>query len=174
MKYTEYINELLIPFKEIIGNDFNKYSNHVHRVFLNCLLLDPSPGNSEKYAVASVFHDIGIWTNHTFDYLGPSIGQASYYLQVTGKTEWITEISEMIYWHHKISPYSGKFSTTENFRKADWIDVSLGVLKFGCDRNQLKSNRALYPNSGFHLFLVSKSLANLWRHPLNPLPMFKS
>lgn len=40
--------------------------------------------NAEKYAIAAVFHDIGIWTNHTLDYLDPSAGQAKAYLTETG------------------------------------------------------------------------------------------
>jgi hypothetical protein len=34
--------------------------------------LDMKNGNEEKYAIAAVFHDIGIWTTHTIDYLDPS------------------------------------------------------------------------------------------------------
>ncbi len=59
-----------------MGADYDKYKNHVYRVFLNCLLIDSEKNNEEKYAIASVFHDVGIWTNHTFDYLDPSIEQA--------------------------------------------------------------------------------------------------
>ena len=61
------IDELLGPYKSIIGEDYNKYRNHVLRVYLNCLLLDTNKDNEGKYAIAAVYHDIGIWTKQTID-----------------------------------------------------------------------------------------------------------
>ena len=167
------IEETLCKFKSVIGDDYDRYRNHVYRVFANCLLIDKDEGNREKYAIAAVFHDIGIWTDHTIDYLKPSITQATVYLSETNKEEWIGEISLMIHWHHKISPYSARYSQlVETFRKADWIDVSLGVLTFGYDRKEIMRYRYEFPDLGFHLFLIKKTTKNFFRHPLNPLPMF--
>ena len=174
MSYTnQAIDELIDPFKAVIDEDFNKYRNHVVRVYQNCLLLDSNRDNEIKYAIASVYHDIGIWTNQTIDYLEPSIEQAKIYLTQTGKEEWIEEISQMIYWHHKLSRYEGKYAgTVENFRKADWIDVSIGLLTFGANKREIGKNRKVYPNRGFHIFLIKKIAGNLFKHPFNPLPMF--
>ena len=167
------IDELLDPFKSVIGEEYNKYRNHVLRVYQNCLLLDSNKENQNKYAVAAVYHDIGIWTNKTIDYLDPSIEQAGIYLHKTGKEDWIEEISLMIYWHHKWSGYEGKYAvTTGNFRKADWIDVSLGLLTFGVNKIEIEKIRKAYPNLGFHNFLLKKISKNILEHPFNPLPMF--
>lgn len=175
MEHTDpTIHQLLQGFKPMLGVDFEKYQNHVCRVFANCRLMDPEESNREKYAIAAVFHDIGIWTDHTFDYLNPSIGQVAQYLEATGKQEWLHEISRMIYWHHKLSRYRGEFAhTVEVFRKADWMDVSLGLLVFGFDRGNIGAVRRKFPNAGFHVFLLKQSLNNFFRHPLNPLPVFK-
>jgi hypothetical protein len=168
------IDDLLVKFKSLIGEDYGKYRNHVYRIFLNCLLIDSKKDNEEKYAIAAVFHDIGIWTNHNFDYLDPSIEQAKIYLLETGKQNWIDEITRMIYWHHKITKYHGDHEIiTENFRKADWIDVSLGLLNFGVDKQRIKENKKALPNLGFHIFLVKGIIKDFLNHPLNPLPMFK-
>jgi len=174
MSYSNrVIDELLDPFKAIIVEDYDKYRNHVLRVYQNCLLLDNKKDNEIKYAIASVYHDIGIWTNQAIDYLEPSIEQAKIYLTQTGKEEWIEEISLMIYWHHKWSAYKGKFAeTVGNFRNADWIDVSLGVLTFGIDKTEIEKIRKAFPNLGFHKFLLKKITGNLLKHPFNPLPMF--
>lgn len=167
-------DEMLQPFKAVMANDYDKYRNHVCRVYLNCLLLDNDKNNERKYAIAAVFHDIGIWTNNTIDYLNPSIEQAMLYLTHIHKEDWKKEIELMIYWHHKTAAYKGEHETiVENFRKADWIDVSLGLLSFGAGRKSIKNNRKLLPNSGFHLFLLKKISKNFLRHPFNPLPMFK-
>jgi hypothetical protein len=175
MQYPDYFPEqLLLPFKPALGADYDKYRNHMYRVFLNCLLFDSSPVNKEKYAIAAVFHDIGIWTNHTIDYLAPSVEQAKEYLHKTGKQLWLDEIMLMINWHHKISSYHGPHQAlVENFRKADWIDVSFGIVHFGKDKKEIRMNRKKIPNLGFHFFLLKKILQNFTRHPLNPLPMFR-
>jgi hypothetical protein len=168
------IETLLHHFKPSIGKDYEKYRNHIYRVFLNCLLMDKEESNEEKYAIAAVFHDIGIWTNHTIDYLDPSVAQANAWLATTGRQEWAAECSTMINWHHKTSPYAGPHEqTVEVFRKADWIDVSLGLITYGADKKAIRRNRQQLPNCGFHLFLAKKIFSNLWRHPLNPLPMFR-
>lgn len=168
------IELLLQQFKCVISSDYEKYRNHVYRVFLNCILIDNTKEHEEKYAIAAVFHDLGIWTDHTIDYLNPSIDQANTYLTETGRQDWIVEIILMINWHHKISKYRGVYKTTvETFRRADWIDVSLGLLTYGADKSKIKAYRKKLPNRGFHFFLLKKLLRNLFRHPLNPLPMFK-
>src|SRR6478609_7860550 len=70
MIYTHpTIESIFLKYKSILGKDYTKYRNHVYRVFLNCMLIDPTKSNEEKYAVAAVFHDIGIWTNNTINYL---------------------------------------------------------------------------------------------------------
>ena len=171
---NETIDNLLERHRNALGGDYDKYRNHVYRVFLNCLLIDKKKVNEEKYAIAAVFHDIGIWTNHTIDYLDPSAEQASMYLNEIGKQEMLSEIVVMIQWHHKTTQYQGMHAAiTESFRRADWMDVSLGVFNFGIDRKAIQQNRKLFANRGFHLFLANKLFKNFFRHPYNPLPMFR-
>lgn len=167
------VEDLMLKFETIMGVDYDRYKNHVYRVFLNCRLIDNEKNNEEKYAIAAVFHDIGLWTHHTFDYLNPSIDLARIYLRET--QNWTSEISLMIYWHHKMSTYLGKHQEiVESFRKADWIDVSLGLLSFGNNRKQIIENRKQFPNLGFHKFLIKRTIRHFLAHPLKPLPMFKT
>ena len=56
----EITEEFLNEFRPIIGNDFMRYKNHVDRVFLLCLKLDDNKENLQKYAIAAVYHHIGI------------------------------------------------------------------------------------------------------------------
>jgi len=168
------IEKIMQQYKPDLAADFDKYKNHVSRVYFNCLLIDPDKENEEKYAIAAVFHDIGIWTDNTIDYLNPSLEQACFYLNKNGKNDWIAEITLMINWHHKTSTYNGQYQkTVETFRRADWIDVSLGLINFGWNKKDVKENRKKFPNLGFHFFLVKKIFLNLFKHPLHPLPMFK-
>jgi hypothetical protein len=175
MQYSNETIELLMhQFKPVLGADYDKYKNHVYRVFLNCLLMDKEKDNEEKYAIATVFHDIGIWTNSTFDYLDYSIEQVKMNLNEKGKQDWLTEISLMIYWHHKMSKYEGCHKIiVETFRKADWIDLSLGLLTYGFNKKNINANRGEFPSLGFHIFLIKETIKSFFKHPLNPLPMYK-
>ena len=57
-----------------LGADFTAYRNHTYRVVNFCAALAPCADDAlEKVALAAAFHDLGIWTAHTFDYLQPSI-----------------------------------------------------------------------------------------------------
>lgn len=173
MKNTnDIIEEILTQNKEVLGKDFETYRNHVYRIFNICLQLDSE--NQEKYAIAAVFHDIGIWTANTFDYLEPSIALAHAYLKRTNQLEWKAEIGLMIDMHHKISKYTGNYEkTVEIFRRADWMDVTMGIKRFGFSRSEYSSITKNHPTMGFHKFLILQTLKNLFKPPLNPLPMFK-
>jgi hypothetical protein len=93
----------------VLGRDFIAYHNHVYRVVNLCLAIaggggrEEAPVTLEKIAVAAVFHDLGIWTNHTFDYIAPSVALARQYLTAGTHAEWLPEIEAMIVDHHKPS-----------------------------------------------------------------------
>ena len=168
------IELILDRFKPQIGADYERYKNHVYRVFSNCLMMDTDRVNEEKYAIAAAFHDLGIWTNQTFDYLEPSEHQARLYLTENGKQEWIEEITAMIHFHHKISSYQGRYEkTVATFRKADWIDISLGLITFGYSKQAINKTTDSYPNLGFHFFLLKETSKHFFKHPFNPLPMVR-
>ena len=168
------IEKVLEENRKFLKYDYDKYKNHVYRVYLLCLKIDKQTENRDKYAIASAFHDLGIWTHRTFDYLEPSINQAREYLAKIGKPEWKDEIACMIDMHHKRSRYSGQNEkTVETFRRADWIDVTKGRINFEIDRKEISELQKKFPTLGFHRFLLKQSLRNFLKHPLNPLPMFK-
>ena len=173
MKSSEVIEEILEKYRPAILDDYERYRNHVYRVFSNCLLLDNEATNHEKYAIAASFHDLGIWTNQTFDYLRPSEHQAILHLADIGKTEWVEESTSMIHWHHKLSSFQGKYQkTVDTFRKADWIDISLGLITFG-QKESIRVAKRKFPNLGFHLFLIKQTSKRFFKHPLSPLPMLR-
>lgn len=169
------LDRILDSYAADLGNDQSAYRNHTYRVVNLCAALSPSaPETLEKFALAAAFHDLGIWTEGTWDYLEPSVAQATAYLAATERAGWIPEISAMIREHHKITRYRGTSGpTVETFRKADWIDVTRGVLSFGLSRSFLRSLYSTWPDAGFHAFLVRQTWERTKRHPLSPLPMFR-
>lgn len=168
------VEEILASFGEVIGSDLEAYRNHVYRVINLCFSLGPfGDGEKEKIQIAACFHDIGIWTAGTLDYLGPSETNAAAYLRARGKEAWIAEIGEMIEMHHGIRSRAGSsFPLVEVFRRADIADFSLGIVPMGISRELIAQLRSEFPNAGFHKRLMK--LGSKWfvRHPLNHYPCF--
>ena len=169
------VEEVLDNHASELGHDFTAYRNHVYRVANLCLaIVGDSPVDVEKIAVAAVFHDLGIWTNHTFDYIAPSVARAREHLAARGMADWIPEIEAMIVNHHKITPSRGNPTClVESFRRADWVDVTRGLRRFGLPRTFVAALSATWPDAGFHRRLVELTIDRWWKHPLNPLPMVK-
>jgi hypothetical protein len=173
LKAIPTLDRLLEAHADELGDDFIAYRNHAYRLVNLCLAFSPGDSaQSEKIATAAAFHDLGIWTEGTFDYLQPSVRLACAHLARSGREDWTSEISEMILKHHKITPYR-LTGLAERFRRADWVDVSMGLLTFGLSRKFVNEIRSMWPSAGFHKRLVQLELHRLRTHPWNPLPMVK-
>ena len=158
-----------------LGKDLDRYRNHCYRVVNHCnQLADLDREQLEQVMIAACFHDVGIWLDNTFDYLKPSQYRANNYLVREGKSHWSNAVCSMITEHHKITPFEGhNAELVEAFRKADWIDVSMGVMTFSLPRHTINEIRQAFPYLGFHKMLTKLTFKNLVQHPLNPLPMFR-
>ena len=169
------LDEVLHVHAAALGGDFTAYRNHTYRVVNLCAAL--CPGNAEqleKIVAAAAFHDLGIWTDATFDYLAPSVRLAAAHLARSGRAEWTEEVTAMILEHHKVSRYRGDPRwLVEPFRRADWVDVSKGLITFGLPRRTLQRIFSAWPSAGFHARLVQLELQHLRTHPWNPLPMMR-
>jgi hypothetical protein len=164
---------LIESFAADLGPDLLAYRNHVCRV-LNYFvaLTDPNGLLPESVVIASAFHDIGIWSDHTFDYLEPSVRRAKAYLAGQDKLGLQAEVEALIVEHHKMSPYRAHHAASvEAFRKADWVDVSLGWFTFGLPPPFVRAVKEKFPNEGFHWRLVTLTTRQLGKTPLRPLPM---
>jgi hypothetical protein len=169
------IDDVLGAHAAALGDDLPGYRNHAYRVANLCVALtSPDSVTVEKIAVAAAFHDLGIWTDGTFDYLWPSVRLAGAYLAQIGRVAWTPEIAAMILEHHKIRRYRGtQGRLVEPFRRADLVDVSRGVVTFGLPRVLLREILTAWPSAGFHARLVRLSLRRLRTHPWSPLPMLR-
>ena len=85
------LENILFGFRTELAGDFRAYEHHCKRVLLLAVKLlslgELAPLAFENLAIAAAFHDLGIWTAHTFDYLAPSCGLAAAYLQQHGHDE---------------------------------------------------------------------------------------
>lgn len=172
VSHDRFIEEVLVQYKTCLGNDYDRYRNHVYRVY-NYSLWQLGLSASQELALAAAFHDLGIWTDNTFDYLDPSIRCMLSFLEGED-VEMVRAIGLIIYWHHKRTAYSGVYEDhVEAFRKADWMDVTLGIKSCGIPSALAREIRKQFPYSSFHLKLVTLSIREFFRHPTNPLPMFR-
>ena len=167
------VDDVLSGHAPALRDDFLAYRNHVYRIVNLCVEI-VGRSELERIAVAAVFHDLGIWTNGTFDYIAPSIALAHDYLVARAREDWTAEIDGMIADHHKITPSTaGPDSLIEAFRRADWIDVTRGRRGFGIPHPFVARLFATWPSAGFHWRLVTLTLDRFRSHPLTPLPMVR-
>lgn len=169
------LDKILQDYKVQIGEDFIGYRNHLYRMlnFANYLGRLGST-DLEKMMVAAAFHDIGIWTKSTVDYIEPSVSEAQHWLRGSEYAADEADILDMISLHHKVRPVKDHASPlVELFRKADLVDFSLGMIKCGVPSEFIKTVKQAYPNAGFHKCLMRLSWQQLKSQPLNPLPMMK-
>lgn len=169
------IESLFDTYAERFGRDQTAYRNHIYRV-VN-LVASQRPLTEEELdqvAIAGFFHDAGIWLAGTFDYLEPSARLAGHYLEEQGLQDWQDPVRDMVLNHHKLTRFSSDaLSLGEMFRRADWTDVSLGLLRFGIPSARVRRIRQVFPNAGFHTLLLKLSGQQLLNQPWRPLPMLR-
>lgn len=171
--HNEIADRILDAHRSALGSGYEQYRNHIYRVLNFALPLVVEQQEKETLTIAAAFHDLGIWTHRTFDYLEPSVNlvkqySAEYHLS----REENTAIESIIRNHHKITRFRG-LALTEIFRQADLVDLSLGVIRCGRSRESIRHVRKAFPNKGFHLNLTKLFLKNLVRKPWKPLPMYR-
>ncbi len=170
------IEEILQANQPVCDGDlagFRGYRGHVYRMLNFCLSLAPQgEEGAAKFAVAAAFHDLHVF--ESFDYLGPSVASAERYLRDSGKEDWLPEVSAMIVEHHKLTAYRGEYAElVEPFRRADWVEMTFGVLRFGLARRFVREVRRAFPIRAFYPQAVLRSAVRWWiRHPLQPTPYY--
>ena len=169
------LDAVLEAHASALGDDALGYRHHAYRVANFSWLLAPGDADArEKLSIAVAFHDLGIWTAGTFDYLPPSRMLARDYLHHAGKVAWMVEIDAMIECHHKfMRTPAGTSPAVEAFRRADWIDVMLGSLGYGVPRDFRQAVMAALPNAGFHKRLLQLGGRRFLSKPWSPLPMLR-
>jgi hypothetical protein len=168
------IDAVLATWHDALGKDASGYRGHVYRVFNLTRALAGTAADDEAIAVAAALHDLGIWSDGTFDYLAPSARRATEHLAAAHLHADPDEVARMIALHHQIT----RCATTagplaEAFRRADLVDVSLGIVRFGLPRAFVRDTRAAFPNAGFHRCLLRIATAWMVQHPTRPLPMMR-
>lgn len=168
------IEDVLSTWHGALGADATAYRGHVYRMFNFARALAARPAADDALAVAAAFHDLGIWSDETFDYLAPSERRANEYLAAYRPDLDANEITRLIALHHKLSRCPDTAGAlAEAFRRADLVDLSLGAFAFGLPSSFVREARAVFPNAGFHRCLLRVGSRWAVRHPGRPLPMMR-
>jgi hypothetical protein len=173
------------------------YKNHCYRVYnlaLNSFPRKLSPRELELLAIATAFHDLGVWTHKTLDYLAPSEEDAAKWMKENGfgSEQELELVKLMIEYHHKITKFDVHSTSSssrpsasksnqdeiteemvERLRRGDWIDVTFGVRSFDMDRAEVKALRDPFPHAGFYMLLAKSAMNWIPYNPLNPVPFVR-
>lgn len=149
---SDHVESMLAPYKDTIGPDFEGYRGHVYRVLSYALHF--LGGDSPKRAAietALVYHDIGLWADKQLAYLEPSIERVKADNQAHGWGHDPQLLTDIIYWHHKVTPFRGADADIVNaVRKADWIDATAGVVRTGMPKACIRKVTEAIPAAGFY------------------------
>ncbi|MFT3764618.1 MAG: HD domain-containing protein [Minicystis sp.] len=168
------LDDLLATWRDALGRDAEAYRGHAYRVLNFTRALADRSDADDTIAVAAIFHDLGIWSDGTFDYLEPSARRARDHLAAHDTPADADEVARMILLHHKITRCPADAGPlAEAFRRADLADVSLGVIRSGLPRSFVREVREAFPNAGFHRCLLRVGAGWIARHPTRPLPMMR-
>jgi hypothetical protein len=143
------VDEILESHRQRARGDeagYDAYKAHVYRVVNFARALAPqAPELDEKLAIAAAFHDLAAFD--TLDYLVPSIEAQDAWLQGTGRENWSDELALIVAQHHRLSGYGNArpyAPLVEAFRRADLVDVSQGLIRFGLPSSYVKEVRAAF------------------------------
>lgn len=169
------VDETLDAFRGALGPDHGAYRGHVYRVVNFCRALAPADAaRDEKIALAAIYHDLGIWSDATADYLPPSARRLRERLERDGRQAWSAELERMVLLHHKLTPCRGADDAlVEAFRRADLVDVTLGWVRFGLPASFVGEVQGAFPTAGFHRRVVQIVSGWALAHPLRPFPMMR-
>jgi hypothetical protein len=148
------VDEILESHRQCAHGDeagYDAYKAHVYRTLNFARALTPdAPDRDEKLAIAAAFHDLAAF--ETLDYLVPSIAAQDAWLRETGRQNWSDELALIVAQHHRLSGYRSSrphAPLVEAYRRADLIDVSQGLIRFGLPRSYVKDVRAAFDASVF-------------------------
>lgn len=175
------VERRLAPYAKQLGGDRDAYLHHVMRILALCDRLHDRcsgaagerPSRRPEYLTAAAFHDLGIWTEGTLDYLAPSTELARAWLAEEGQEQLEPLVAAMIEQHHKVRRAGDPSSPVELFRRADAIDLTRGLRTFGVPRREYRALVADYPYAGFHRRLLTFGWKRLRANPTSPLPMVR-
>ncbi|MEB3034388.1 HD domain-containing protein [[Mycobacterium] nativiensis] len=165
--------EILESHRHRAGGDdigWDAYKAHVYRVINFARALTPQrPDRDDKLAIAAAFHDLAAFD--TLDYLVPSIEAQDLWLRETGREAWSDELALVVAQHHRMAGYGPSrpyAPLVEAVRRADLIDVSQGMIRFGLPRSYVKEVRDAFGAGVFFKRVIPSGVVRAVRRLQQP------
>ncbi len=165
------IDTILKRYRNKLGDAYQPYRNHAHRVYQYALIL-LLKRDSKKLEIAAAYHDLDIWLSQTMNYLKGSEAEARKHIEINKLDLLPDEVGFIIRKHHKLTRIKGSVEA-EAFRKADLIDLSAGWISYNIPKSIIKDTENQYPRLGFTKLVLKKTFVHALKHPLNPFPMLR-
>jgi hypothetical protein len=172
--YTEHIvlDTELAKFPVAMGDEMEAYRNHCLRVLSFAVahlggVKMVSSKSVDVMALALAYHDLGLWSDGTLDYLEPSARQLEASTRDKVEDEDVFNDSDIataraiITEHHKLTDYHSHDDRGINanlvnaVRKGDWADFTIGIVRFGLPASFVESAYSKIPEADFHLILTT-------------------
>jgi hypothetical protein len=169
------IDDVLDEWAPRLGQARAAYGGHAQRIYNIARQLIGSSRHDTELALASAFHDLGIWSDDTFDYIAPSVRRAREHMRAHRSPLSEELVAELIAQHHRLRRVRSGLEPelVEAFRRADLVDLVAGSSRAGLDPAFSRDLIAAFPHAGFHGTLLQTALHWILRHPLRPLPMLR-
>ncbi|MFK7968744.1 MAG: HD domain-containing protein [Bacteroidia bacterium] len=164
------IDGILNQHHEALGLDLLAYSGHCYRVLNYMRFLGMDEDDLDLALVALPFHDLAVWTEKSMDYLEPSFLLAKSYVEEKELDLDINHLRIIILGHHKTSKID-QSPVAELLRKADLIDLSKGMIRFGLSKAKIAEVKSAMPYYGFQSIIMRKVIVHAIKHPFKPFPM---
>ena len=168
------VDALFEQHRGAFGRDHESYRGHVHRVLgLVAHQLDIPPAAARAVGVAAFHHDVGIWLDHTWDYLPCSTTRAVESLAPDDR-HLAPLVEAIIGEHHRLRRARGDDPLAEAFRRADMADIYHPLAPVPArSRPRYAELVASYPYGRFRRMLLRAFLRGLRENPRRPMPMVK-
>jgi hypothetical protein len=176
LEYDPTIDGVLESWMQRLGTDFAGYRNHVYRVFNYARVLTKDAGrDSEIIAVASAFHDLGVWTHSTLDYLEP-IRAPCHRARVRRRAPNVGAYDRADDRHApQAAAVSRRGGTARRGipARGPLRPRVRGAVRAGVDRGYARELNARFPDEGFRGGIARLLLGWMVTHPRRPLPMMR-
>src|SRR5262249_15863254 len=168
-----FVDEMAARWGGALRASREAYSGHAYRVLNYARALIGTERHNDELALAAAYHDLGIWSDRTFDYLGPSQQRAEAFRREGAPIIDAELLALLIYDHHLLRrPGTGiEPALRDAFRRADLVDVSRGTLRAGLSTAFVRGVANPFPYQGFEAVFVGPAGPWALRPPLRPLPM---
>ncbi len=156
---TEAEADALRRLREVTGDTDGPMERHCVRCYVICeRLAELDDGNaeidSEVMLVAALLHDIGLYEEASNGGVYVTEGKEFAAELLAGREEWTLQRTETcllaIERHHELRPQWDAGPEVEFLRRADLLELSMGLVPFGTDRAWRKQLFAAVPRKGIY------------------------